>query len=310
MLADRSRVRWCLNARTGETIWKRTIRTHHQDSSPTLADGRLYLLCTLGKPVVHCFEAADGKPVWSRELNGSKGTRHYGFAGSTLLWEDLVIVNVGLGAAVKKSDGAVAWEHEGASGLATPVLYHKDQKAHVMIFAGDQLVAREARSGRQVWSIPWKTDIEVNACDPIHAGGKVFLSTTYGKHAALFDVTKDPPQQLWKDRGSSFSSGFLWQDHLYCFTGHEFCCHRLATGERTWSGPGVGGGSALLAGDKIILMSGDGRLYIAPVSPKEFRPIVEAPIHGGTTWTPPSLVDGLLYVRDNRGNAICLRIAR
>ncbi|MFH1924828.1 MAG: hypothetical protein ABIP48_33680, partial [Planctomycetota bacterium] len=47
----------------------------------------------------------------------------YGYAGSPLLWEDLVILNVGTGLALQRNTGAVVWQHEGLAGLATPVLY-------------------------------------------------------------------------------------------------------------------------------------------------------------------------------------------
>jgi outer membrane protein assembly factor BamB len=298
----------CLNAETGKTIWERKIETYAFDSSPAVENGRIYLLCHLGKPKVRCFQTSDGSLIWERELPAPTSDRHYGHAGSPLLWKDLVIVNVGLGVALKKSDGEVVWQHEGLPGLATPVLYHEKGKASVMIFGGDTLVARDLATGSLLWTVPWKTELAVNACDPIYSDGKVFLCTTYGKHAALFDVATKPARQLWKEDGSSFSSGFLWQDHLYCFAGDHFCCLKFASGERQWRGPGAGGGSVIVAGSNMILLSSRGALFIAPLSNTQWKPIVEARIHGGTTWTPPSLVDGRLYVRNNDGEAVCLQI--
>lgn len=300
----------CLGAQTGKTIWERQVETHGCDSSPAVEKDRLYLLCDAGKPVVYCFRTSDGGLIWERELPRPTGDRHYGHAGSPLLWKDLVIVNAGLGAALKKSDGEVVWQHQGLPGLATPVLYRQGDKSCVMIFGGDTLVSRDLPAGNLLWAIPWKTELAVNACDPIYSGGKVFLCTTYGKYAAVFDVTANPPRQIWKDRGSSFSSSFLWQDHLYCFTGDHFSCLQFATGERRWQGPDASGGSAIAAGGNIILLNSQGGLFIAPLSSTQWKPSVQASIHGGTTWTPPSLVDGRLHVRNNKGEAVCLRIAK
>jgi outer membrane protein assembly factor BamB len=266
-----------------------------------------FLLCTKSKPSLLCFRLSDGDTIWLKELAESPGGRHYGFAGSPTLWRDLVIVNAGLGTAVKQDTGEIAWEHRGLAGLATPVLYEDKGRPAVMIFAGEALYAREANTGPELWSIPWKTELAVNACDPIYHDGKVFICTTYGKHAALFDVTTRPPKQVWKEQGSSFSSGFLWNQHLFFFGGYEFHCLDLA-GNKKWSRPGVGGGSALLAGGKILLLSDRGRLAVATASVDDFRPLLETNIHGGTTWTPPSLVKGKLFVRNKDGSAVCLQI--
>ena len=298
----------CLHADTGKLIWEKRVDSWSADSSPTVAKDKGFLLSSKNRPTLYCFQLSDGKTVWQKELPEAKGDRQYGHAGSPTLWRDLVIVNVGLGTALKQETGETVWGYAGLSGLATPTLYEEKGQPAVMIFAGEALFAREIDTGRELWSIPWKTDLAVNACDPIYHNGKVFLSTTYGKHAALFNVSASPPKQIWKERGSSFSSGFLWNDHLFFFGGSEFNCVDLA-GNKKWASPRVGGGSALLAGDKILLLSDDGTLLVAPASTENFRPLIETRIHGGTTWTPPSLVNGKLFVRNKDGSAVCLQIS-
>ena len=297
----------CLSVESGKLIWEKSLDTWSSDSTPTLSKDRGFLLCTNKLPFVVCFDLSDGKKIWQRELPESTGDRQYGHAGSPTLWRDLVFVNAGLGTALKQETGEVVWSHTGLAGLATPTLYEEKGQASVMFFAGEAMYARDAATGRELWSIPWKTDLAVNACDPIYHAGKVFISTTYGKHAALFDVSVTPPRQVWKERGSSFSSGFLWDRHFFVFEGNEFSCLDL-DGTKKWFRPGVGGGSALLAGDKIVLLSDKGRLLVAPASTESFRPLCEAQIHGGTTWTPPSLVRGKLFVRNKDGSAVCIQL--
>ncbi|MDH3583071.1 MAG: PQQ-like beta-propeller repeat protein, partial [Phycisphaerae bacterium] len=299
----------CLDTATGKLLWERQMDSWFADSSPTLDRGRLYLLCTYeNKPVVYACSATDGKVLWQTKLSKPDGQRHYGHAGSPLLWQDLVIVNAGTGAALNRDTGAVVWQHEGLGGLATPVLYREKTQTGVLIFGGKSLHARDGRSGRELWSIAWKTNLAVNAGDPIYHNQRLFISTDYGKHAALFDVRTTTPKQLWKEQGSSFSSGFLWQGNLYCFTGGEFACLDFATGQKRWKGPHMGKGSAILADGKIILLSENGRLAIAPLSTDGFQPTIQEQIHGGTTWAPPSLVNGRLYLRNKEGQAICLQI--
>lgn len=299
----------CLDAATGKPIWEDVTGCEYQVSTPTVEKGRIYVLSTpQSKPVTCCYDAATGEVLWRRELPVPAQIRGYGYAGSPLLWEDLVILNVGTGLALQRNTGAVVWQHDGLAGLATPVLYLEGGQPRVLIFAGKALFARDARTGGELWSMPWETRLAANCCDPIYHDGKVFVTTGYGKNAALFDVSTGRPRQLWNERGSVLSSGFLWQGYLYCFIGKQFACLDFRTGKQQWTFPS-GAGSVLMADEKLILMGDTGELTIAKLSSQSFRPIVQKQILEGITWTPAALADGKLYVRNRAGKAICLRIA-
>jgi outer membrane protein assembly factor BamB len=299
----------CLDASTGELVWEQPTHCWYQVSTPVVSGGRVYQLATpQDRPVAFCFEAGTGKPVWKKELPKPEEVRSYGHAGSPLLWEDLVILNVGTGVALKQETGEVVWQHAGKAGLATPVLCRDRGAPAVLIFAGEALIAREPRTGRELWSIPWQTEIAVNACDPIYHDGKVFISTTYGKHAALFDVNGGQPKMLWRGRGSAFSSGLLHDRHLYCFTGDNFSCLDFQTGEERWAVNRVGKGSVLLAGDKLLLLSERGELTVAKLSTSSFTPILRHRVLDGTNWIPAAFADGRLYARNKEGEVICLQI--
>jgi outer membrane protein assembly factor BamB len=151
--------------------------------------------------------------------------------------------------------------------------------------------------------------LAVNASDPIYHKGRVFLSTTYSKTAAMFDIRGEQPKLIWKMRGAPFSSGFLRGEHLYCFTDGSFTCREFATGKELWSAPGIGNGSVLFTEDKILLLSEPGGLLIVKMSASEFSTIRHIPVLEGTNWTPPALCDGKLYVRNKDGDLVCLQIA-
>jgi len=299
----------CLDAATGKPIWEDVTGCSYQVSTPTVDKGRVYVLSTPGsKPVVCCYDAATGRVLWRRELPMPARIRGYGYAGSPLLWKDMIIVNVGTGLALQRNTGAVVWQHDGLAGLATPVLYLEGGRPRVLIFAGEALFARDARTGAELWSIPWKTRLAANCCDPIYHDGKVLVTSGYGKNATLFDVSTGQPRQLWSDKGSVLSSGFLWQGYLYCFIGRQFACLDFRTGEQQWTFPS-GAGSVLMADEKLILMSDKGKLTIAKLSSESFRPIVQKQLLEGITWTPAALADGKLYVRNRAGKVVCVRIA-
>src|SRR5688572_4305773 len=115
----------CLDAASGRTLWKLRVEDHFGNPTPTVEADRVYSMAStgMGVPTVYCWSANDGRQIWTRQLPASTGDRQYGHAGSTLLWQDLVLVNAGAGAALKKTTGEVVWSHPGFPGLATPVLF-------------------------------------------------------------------------------------------------------------------------------------------------------------------------------------------
>ena len=55
------------------------------------------------------------------------------------------------------------------------------------------------------------------------------------------------------------------------------------------------------ADGKLIALSGDGELSIAPASPDGFKPTARAKVLGPKCWTAPVLANGLVYCRNSRG---------
>jgi outer membrane protein assembly factor BamB len=308
----------CLDATTGARIWKRSIETHYAAATPAVEGGRVYaqsskdLIDDRSKrqiAIAYCCEAASGEVLWKRDLPYSAGDRQYGHAGSPRLWEDLVLHNAGGGAAVKKQSGEIAWAHEGFPGLATPVIFQYRNKPSVAFFGGDRLIARDARSGNQLFEIAWKTELAVNACDPIIFDNKLFICTNYGRGLALYDISAAQPRLLWetpKNSGASYSSGFVHQGNLYCFTSRAFARINLATGQPLWEDGG--GGTATLIGDKLIRVRESGQLSIGPFSPDGFRATLHFDAGMKEIKAPPAYSAGRLYLRSEAGQVKCLQI--
>jgi outer membrane protein assembly factor BamB len=301
----------CLDARSGDRIWAQTLETWSGDSTPAFERGRLYVLPSTNVPTAYCCDASNGRPIWKRQLPKSTGERHYGHAGSPVLWEDLVILNAAGGAALKKESGQVAWLHEGFPGLATPVLYQSKGRTCVGIFGGDQLQARDARTGELLWSIPWKTELAVNACDPIFFDDKVFICSDYGLGRALFDISGRQPRELWRfpqGKGSSFSSGFVHKGQLYCFAGSRFACIDIATGRSRWENDG--GVSALLIGDVLVRLSKRGGIFLSRLSPAGCEPIASAEAELTEVKCVPAYWNGKLFFRGESTPLVCYDIAQ
>lgn len=302
---DRSQPQlYCLDADTGAEIWKAGAgRTH---STPVVHEGRVYVQDD--QLQVRCFAADSGDEIWSREMPESTERRGWGHSGSPLVWEDLLILNYGNGVALDLNTGETVWQFEGFAGLASPVMFSYRGKASVAIFCGDKLIARAARTGEELWSIPWVTKSGVNACDPlfIDDDSKLYLSSRYGLGRTLYDISGDEPKEIWSgNTGSTYSSSIYRDGKLYTLDG-SLGRLDLKTGQRVARGPS--GYSVLVIGDAFVLLGGSGELRIGLFSNDRFKEVVRAQIADGQTWNVPAYWQGRLYVRNHEGVLVCVRI--
>ena len=131
----------CLEALTGKPVWSYdyealslgTVKPDYEGTraTPTFADGRIYTISRDGK--VFCFDADKGTVIWSADVVKVAGAEipSWGFAGSPIVYRDLVLLNVGAaGLALDKNSGAVKWKSAGSvSGYATPLIYEVGGRA-------------------------------------------------------------------------------------------------------------------------------------------------------------------------------------
>ena len=76
-----------------------------------------------------------------------------------------------------------------------------------------------------------------------------------------------------------------------------------------WLEQGIGTGGLILADGKMILLTAQGELMVAPATPDGFKPISRTQVLGGKNWTAPILANGRIYCRNVQGNLVCLDVA-
>jgi hypothetical protein len=70
--------------------------------------------------------------------------------------------------------------------------------------------------------------------------------------------------------------------------------------------PAWPGQRGLPAGGRLIILSEDGELLVADATSEGFRERSRTKaLEGGVCWTPPVIVDGLLYLRSSLGDLLC-----
>ncbi len=295
-----------LNAQTGEQIWEQRIDTSF--ATPTVADGHVY---TRDHARVYAFKADSGEKVWE---NYSKTVHANGFqshVSSPLVFEDLLIVNLMRGMAFKRDSGEVVWEFEGKCGLASPVLFKHKGKPAVALFLPDALVARDVRTGAELWSIPWET-AQGNPPDPIFFDDKVFVSSGYGKGRSLYDLSSGQPREIWaKEEGSAhaFASWIYHDGHLFGSAASSTVCVDPATGEEVWQEPTWR--SLILVDQHFIGLTAKGEISVFPPSLTGFEPKLIAQVHRGETYNIPVYWEGKLFLRNyEQGELICVKISK
>lgn len=318
--ADKKDTIYCFDANTGAVVWKHSYTAELDpkyyeggpSATPTVEGGRVYTLSKRG--MVHCLDAAKGTTIWSKNVaeEGKAPMPTWGFASSVFIAGDLAIVNVGsTGTALDKKTGKVVWSSApDEAGYSTAVPFPAANGLAVMFATKQDVVAVQVQDGKELWRFPWKTQYDVNAADPILSGSKVFISSGYNRGGGVFDVSSNPPKNLWdnKNMRNHMNSCVLWNGHLYGVDENQLRCIVFETGEVKWTDKVSGKGSLMLADGKLIVLSEKGELLVAAASPEAFKPISRAQILGGKCWSAPVLANGKIYARNAAGDVVCVDV--
>ena len=124
----------------------------------------------------------------------------------------------------------------------------------------------------------------------------------------------EKPVIIYEDKKalrSHLAPGILVGDYLYSFHGEaktdtDFRCLRYSTGEVKWSVKDPRNGSLIFASVKLLILSDKGELIAADPSPDSFKPYARAQVIDGLCWSPPSLANGCLFVRNSKGKVVCM----
>jgi len=315
---------WCCDAKTGLPVWKHTYANPLDarnygglaGATPTVDGNFVFTLSCTGQ--LFCLDARTGKPVWSKHLVNDFGAKvpKYGYSGSLLVAGDLVILETGADGAstlaLDKKTGATVWKSGSApAGYGTIMPFTCGGKAFLASFDGTGLTVRDTKTGKELATYPWENRAKVNAATPIISGDKLFISCGYDKGSTLLRFDGSSLKPLWENPKiqNHFSSSVLWKDHLYGFNGSSLACLDLADGNVKWTQGGLGKGSLMLAGDKLVIQSESGDLVIAPAAPESFQEIARTKVLKDSCWVVPVLANGRIYCKNNKGELVCLDVS-
>ena len=318
---------FCLDEATGEIKWKHSYPQPLADlyfqggttGTATIDSDHVFHVARQGELV--CLEAATGKIVWKKHLQDDFGYTMptWGFTGAPLVQGGVLYVTAGeSGLALKKADGSEIWKSEDEeAGYSAPYPFDKNGKS-LMIFSNKRAyVCVEPDTGKVVWEYRWMTRYGVNAADPIVTGDYIFISSGYGKGAVLAKWTGEgDPERVWQNRDmkTQMNAAVLVNGHLYGVDGNEsqdgtgLKCLDLMTGETKWSEEGVAHGTMTVVANQLLVLTEQGRLEIAKVSPDGYQPTLSQQVLKPRVWTVPVFANGRIFARNAGGEFIALEV--
>ncbi|MCW5557254.1 MAG: PQQ-binding-like beta-propeller repeat protein, partial [Verrucomicrobiae bacterium] len=222
------------------------------------------------------------------------------------------------GTALDKATGRVAWTTgKGGRSFNVPVVASVKDEPTVLFFATNAVVALDLKNGSEQWRVPFGEGYFCHSADPVLGGDAVYVgSADHGGQVIRF--AEGRPETLWKGRqlGNFMASSIVRDGYLYGINltdakpaQAELKCLDFKTGEVKWTEPGFGWGSFILAGDRLVLLSDKGELSVAKASPEKFELLARFQVIGGKCWTPPTLANGRLFVRNAAGDLVCFEVS-
>jgi len=309
----------CFDAKSGQELWTFDSdedfahgRSFGPRATPVLDGQNLYTVGASGR--VLCLNATTGKSIWDMNLyeKFSMEPHNEGLSPSPLIDGQNLILTGGQGVfALNKNNGELVWKGaEEKINHSTPVFATIEGKRHLVVLTGHNVVGLNPADGSEFWRAEQRG---VNNSTPVVGpDNTVFTAASYGFGSQLVKISNGSASRVYKNQilATHHATAILHDGYLYGFHDRigRLKCVKMDTGEEQWEARHIQKGKMLMADGKFFILTEGGRVHIAPVSSDAFEATAEARVLTGQSFTAPSLLDGILYIRtDKEMAAIDLR---
>ena len=313
-------------------------------ATPTVNDGLVYAQGATGW--LQCLDGKDGSVVWRVFLPELLGVEMiqarnsegyvYEFENSRLAWGrssaplivgDKVVVSAGgptggpfqtLLAFDKKTGESIWSGGDQMISYGSPSLVELAGASQIVVIAEAQAMGFDPEDGRTLWQHerPGASNGDVNCSQvTVVSGSELLLTKGYGKGGELVRVIPDGKdfsvESVWSNRRvlkTKFTNPVLLDGFAYALSDGFAECTDLATGKRRWKKRGrFGHGQLLLVGNKLLIQSEQGVLYLVAASPEQYQQLGEMKTIEGLCWNTLCLAGDYLLVRSESEMA-CYRL--
>jgi outer membrane protein assembly factor BamB len=326
----------CLDAQSGNSIWKFTYPTTYVDdfgfddgprATPCISEGKVYTFGAEG--ILHCLDLNNGKKLWGINLKTEFQAENgfFGMACSPLIEGAALLLNIGgaKGAgivALDKGTGKLLWKAaEDKASYSSPIAATIDGRRYALFFTRTGFVALDPTDGHIRFQYPWQSRnrSSVNAATPLVLGDTVFLSACYGTGAILFRFHDQELEKVWSGDDllsnhyatSVENNGFLYGIHGRTDPGYNpgptLRCVDIKTRKMVWETDSIGAATLTRAGDSLLILRDTGELIVIAATPEGFHPKNRAQILHSQVRAFPALADGFFYAR-SKDQLICVNL--
>lgn len=313
------------DAATGELLWQHSYDAAHDKkmrlgfgegphATPLVAGGRVFAVGITG--ILHALDAESGEVLWRKELwadlDGTFLVR--GYATSPLLVMDAVVMTVGgEGKGFVAFDPATGEERWRAATFdnsqSSPILIEVEGRAQIVAFVNDEILGLDAESHDVLWRHPHKSGAAYNIATPIYdtETRRLFISSAYGGGTRALLLSAKSAEELWYNSKMKVQYTNLVKSggHLYGTTGATgaviLACVDAEDGELEWRTRDVRRSFLLtVGGGRLLALSEDGELRLLEIDDQGVEIVAEAVITDTSIRNTPTVVDGRLYVRNEK----------
>jgi outer membrane protein assembly factor BamB len=321
------------DASSGKSLWKVPFEATYRPGIdpdngprcvPLAADQRVFVFGAAGDLRA---VSLDGKALWERHLYADYGgdEGYFGAGATPILVDGRLLVNVGgRGAGIVALDpatGKTVWKSsDEQASYSSPAMVKVGTKEQAIFITRMNCVLADPQTGKVATLFPFgRRGPTVNGATPLVAGGKLFVTSSYGVGAQYASLDAAASKTIWANDESLTSQyatpvehqGFLYGSHGREDVGQaELRCVEAATGKVRWSQPGYGVAHVILAGDKLLIVGVGGRVALAQANPAKYEELAAFELVSGVTRALPALAGGRLYVRSGSGGGQlhCLQV--
>lgn len=326
----------CLDANTGEVMWKHEYPARYTVSypagpraTPVVHNDMVYTIGAQGH--MFCFDTGSGDIVWKKEFGKDFGTKMpiWGMAASPLVDGNQLITLVGgpnaLVVSFDLKTGKELWRslNDDMIGYCPPVIYDFDGVRQLIIWHPSAITALNPENGRQIWSVPFAVRAGLTVPMPRKIGNQLFVTAFYNGPRML-NVKADSATVAWKGKSNSerntdglhsiMPTPVVTKDNIFgvCSYG-QLRGLETATGRRLWetldaTGSGRWWNAFLIQhDDRYFIHNEQGDLIIANLSAEGYEEISRAKLveptrkvsRRTTIWSHPAFAMKSVFARND-----------
>lgn len=260
----------CLDARTGESIWRKNVLEEAGQSVPQWAKS-----CS---PLI-----VDDKVVVTLGSEAKENLAAYALSSGKLVWRS----------------------GDYPSSYASPVVAELAGKRQIVALQQKSVDGYDIETGSILWSFPIGNK-QGNCASPQVVGDTVITSCGYGYGTHRIRIEKTAggfeASEMWHSRKlkSKFADFVVHEGCVYGLNDGRMVCLDLEDGSMKWRGTNFGHGQLLGIGGHAVVQHETGEISILELSSSEEKVVNEFEALEHRTWNHPVLAGRFLLVRNDR----------